>query len=71
MNHAVIDMARVVIHQIHRQHPMWGNADIERLRVITWNLMVHAPLMLWLRATALRLRMERHLRRLRNAAPQL
>lgn len=70
MSNVVIDRMRATIHEIHLQRPMWDNANTERLRVLAWRAMVHAPLMLWLRAMALRLRMERHLRRLRNATPQ-
>lgn len=68
MNSAAIDTAHATIGEIHRQHPLYDNANTEHLRVLAWKAMVHAPLMLWLHATALRLRMERHLRRLRNAS---
>jgi hypothetical protein len=71
MNNAITDLAHATIREIRRRQPMWDSAETDRLRVLAWKAMVHAPLMLWLRATALRIRMEYHLRRLRNSAPQL
>ena len=68
MNNAIIDMARATIREFHRQQPMWDGAETERLRALAWKSMVIEPPLIWLRATAQRLRMERHLRHLRSAA---